>query len=125
MQIRSTAGMPPTIARPAVVDAGGCLNAGAMEKVRAELTTSAQQGCWNYVIDLSGVDAVDSNGLALLVSALRSLRDAGGYAALVTARPDMQRILEMCARSRNCRIFSSTSEACSALQSSALPKTAA
>lgn len=125
MEIRSASGLTSTVERPAVVEAGGVLDAGAMEKVRSALTTSAQQGCWNYVIDLSDVHAVDSNGLALLVSALRSLRDAGGYAALVTGRPDMQRILELCARSRNCLIFSSTSEACSALQSCALPKTAA
>ncbi len=125
MAIRSAAGLTSTVERPALVEPGATLDAAAMEKVRASLTTSAQQGCWNYVIDLSGVRAVDSNGLALLVSALRSVRDAGGYAALVTGRPDMQRMLELCARSRNCRIFSSTSEACRALQSSPLPKTAA
>lgn len=111
--------------QPAVIDAGESLDRVSMEAVRAALTLSAQQGRWNYVLDLTRVASVDSSGLAMLISALRSLRDVGGKIGLVTDRADVQRILELCARHRTCRIYARTAEAVADLSNSPQPQTAA
>ena len=110
---------------PAVIDVGETLDAHAMNMVRKAFTTCAQQGRWNYVLDLSQVNAVDSSGLGMLVSALRSIHDVGGQVGLVADSLKLQRILELCARTRNCKIFTQVSEAVAALTPLGLPETAA
>jgi|GEM_PF-949378 len=127
LNIRATASAPESVAagEPAVLDAGKALDSHAMAALREAMASSAQQGRWNYVLDLSRVTAVDSSGLGMLVSALRSVRDAGGSVGLVTNRPAVQRILELCARNRKCFIFTQTADAVAALSPSTRPKTAA
>jgi anti-sigma B factor antagonist len=107
-----------------VVHAGDRLNADGMDALRAKLTACAQRGSWRYVVDLTRVKTMDSPGLGMLVSALRSIADLGGTVGLVTDSPKLQRILELCARSRSCKIFERTGDALLALRE-AQPKTAA
>ncbi|HEV2038324.1 MAG TPA: STAS domain-containing protein, partial [Candidatus Eremiobacteraceae bacterium] len=83
-----------------VVAAGAQLNADGMEALRSKLMLCAQRGNWNYVLDLSRVKSMDSPGLGMLVSALRTIRDLGGAVGLVTDSPRLQRVLELCARDR-------------------------
>jgi anti-sigma B factor antagonist len=108
-----------------VVSAGDDLDSNGMEAVRTAVMSCAQRGNWSYVLDLSRVRSMDSPGLGMLVSALRSIRDMGGSVGLVTDSPRLQRILELCARDRNCSIFNHTSDAVKALTASGQPKTAA
>jgi anti-sigma B factor antagonist len=96
-----------------------------MEAMRAKLMSSAQRGNWNYVLDLGKVQSMDSPGLGMLVSALRTIRDLGGSVGLVTDSPRLQRVLEMCARDRTCSIFTRTADAVAALAATTQPKTAA
>ena len=112
-------------AGPAVIDAGTVIDSGAMESVRQAMMSSATVGRWDYVLDLSRVSAMDSAGLGALVSAIRTVRDVGGSVGLVTNSPDVQRILELCARNRSCHIFSGTADAVAALTRPVQPKTAA
>src|SRR5579864_1673497 len=107
-----------------VIAAGSQLDADAMEAVRSKLMSCAQRGSWKYVLDLSKVKSMDSPGLGLLVSALRSIRDIGGSVGLVAGSPGLHRILELCARDRTCSIFSRTTEAIAALTGATQPKTA-
>lgn len=127
VSIRSTAAIAEAAAsgQPAIIDGGTALDAASMRTVREALTSNAREGRWNYVLDLSRVTAIDSSGLGMLISALRSLRDAGGSIGLVTASPNVQRILELCARRRSCRIFARTADAVAALTRSSLPRSAA
>jgi anti-sigma B factor antagonist len=108
-----------------VVCAGSELDADGMEAMRAKLMSSAQRGNWNYVLDLGKVQSMDSPGLGMLVSALRTIRDLGGSVGLVTDSPRLQRVLEMCARDRTCSIFTRTADAVAALAATTQPKTAA
>jgi anti-sigma B factor antagonist len=108
-----------------VVSAGNDLDANGMEAVRTAVMSSAQRGNWSYVLDLSRVRSMDSPGLGMLVSALRTIRDLGGSVGLVTDSPRLQRILELCARDRSCSIFNRTADAVKALTGSGQPKTAA
>ena len=108
-----------------VVAAGSQLDVDGMEAMRSKLMSCAQRGNWKYVLDLSKVQSMDSPGLGMLVSALRSIRDIGGTVGLVTSSARLQRILELCARDRTCSIFSRTADAVAALTEATQPKTAA
>ena len=108
-----------------VVAAGRALDVDAMEAIRSKLMSCAQRGNWNYVLDLSTVQSMDSPGLGMLVSALRSIRDLGGTVGLVTSSSRLQHVLELCARDRTCSIFSRTADAVTALTGATQPKTAA
>jgi anti-sigma B factor antagonist len=108
-----------------VVAAGRELNADGIESLRSRLIACARRGNFNYVIDLSKIKSVDSSGLGMLVSALRAIRDLGGSVGLVTPSPQLQRILELCARDLGCSIFGRTSDAMAALTTATRPKTAA
>ncbi len=108
-----------------VVRAPRELNASGMESLRSAVMSAAQRGSWTYVFDLTAVNAMDSPGLGVLVSALRSIRDLGGLVGLVTDSPRLQRILELCARDRSCRIYNRVSDALKALGKATQPKTAA
>ena len=108
-----------------IVSVGSQLDADGMEAVRAKLMSCAQRGNWKYVLDLGKVKSMDSPGLGMLVSALRTIRDLGGSVGLVTSSPRLQHILELCARDRTCSIFSGTSDAIAALTGTTQPKTAA
>jgi anti-sigma B factor antagonist len=108
-----------------VVRAARELNANGMESLRCAVMSGAQRGNWTYVFDLTAVKAMDSPGLGMLVSALRSIRDLGGLVGLVTDSPRLQRILELCARDRSCHIYNRVSDALKALGDATQPKTAA
>lgn len=125
MAIRSAASDPQTSSGVEIVCAGKTLDAAGMEALRRGLTAGAQRGRWSFVIDLGRVKSLDSPGLGMLVSALRTIRDIGGSVGLVTASPSLQRILEVCTHNRRCKIFSSTSDAVESLTLAAQPKSAA
>lgn len=108
-----------------VIAAGSQLDVDAVEAIRSKLMSCAQRGNWNYVLDLSKVKSIDSPGLGMLVSALRSIRDIGGSVGLVASSARLQHILELCARDRTCSIFNRTSDAVAALTGATEPKTAA
>jgi anti-sigma B factor antagonist len=124
--IRSAAAAQSGSGGVEVLAAGKQLDTDGMEAVRAKVMSGAQRGNWNYVFDLTRVKTMDSPGLGMLVSALRTIRELGGNVSLVTDSPRLQRILELCARDRTCRIFNRTAEAISALSApGAQPQTAA
>lgn len=52
------------------------------------------QGHTHFVIDMSGVDVVDSSGLGVLVRCYRDARSRGGEVALQKVREPVERILE-------------------------------
>lgn len=108
-----------------IVAAGRELDVDAMEAIRSKVMSCAQRGNWKYVLDLSKVQSMDSPGLGMLVSALRSIRDLGGTVGLVTSSPRLHRMLELCARDRTCSIFTRTADAITALTGATQPKTAA
>ena len=108
-----------------VLAASKRLDSDGVEAMRAKVMSCAKAGNWNYVLDLTSVETMDSPGLGMLVSALRTIRDLGGSVGLVTDSPRLQRVLELCARDRSCRIFTRTAEAVDALAASSQPQTAA
>jgi anti-sigma B factor antagonist len=108
-----------------IVTAGERLNIDTIDALRSKLTACAQRGTWRYVVDLTRVKTIDSPGLGMLVSALRIIQDVGGTVGLVADSPKLQRILELCVRSRSCKIYARTGDALRALRSMPQPRTAA
>ena len=108
-----------------VIDVGSSLTGDSIEALQMKLVAKARAGSWRYVVDLGRVKAVDSSGLGSLVSVLRCVQDTGGFIALVTRSQKLQRMLELCARSRRCKIYSCGADAYRALYSATAPQTAA
>ena len=62
----------------------GRLTLGESNLVREKITQLAAAGKHNIVVDLSGVDYIDSTGLGILVICFTSLKKLGGALKLVT-----------------------------------------
>ena len=63
--------------------------------LRGRLTELIVSGRHQLVVDLSGVDFIDSTGLGVLVGGLNKSIEAGGSLALVCQRASMLRLLEI------------------------------
>ena len=71
-----------------VVRPEGRLNMVAAPALRKELNGLIESGATRVVVDLSGVEFIDSSGLGALISGLKAARQAGGD--LRIARPTKQ-----------------------------------
>ena len=67
----------------AVLSLKGRLTAAESGVIREKLDQSLQAGFKNAILDLSGVDYVDSTGLGTMVICYRSLQKGGGTLTLV------------------------------------------
>jgi len=90
-----------TDARVALVgdldDAGGKI-------ARRQLAREVESGKINLTIDLDGVGALDSGGLAALIATLRRARDRGGDVSVQTSQPHIRRVMELTGLSRVFRL---------------------
>lgn len=66
-----------------VVAASGEIDVAAAPTLRDQLTALVDDGSVHVVVDLEGVDFIDSTGLGVLVGAVRRARGAGGDVRLV------------------------------------------
>jgi len=64
--------------------------------LRQHVMSATQNGKSNLVLDLTGVDFIDSFGLGVLVGALKRTRLANGDLRLVITEPRIRRVLELC-----------------------------
>lgn len=71
-----------------VISPQGRLDMVTAPVLREQLHTQVQRGNLDVVVDLSGVDLIDSSGLSALISGLKAARQAGG--SLRIARPSKQ-----------------------------------
>jgi anti-sigma B factor antagonist len=68
--------------------------------LRERLIELIDAGARSVVVDLSGVDFLDSSGLGVLVGALKRLRTAGGELALVVRSDKLLKIFKITALDR-------------------------
>ncbi len=78
-----------------VVKPSGKLNMVAAPQLRARFTELIAGGHTRVVVDLSDVDTIDSAVLGVMVSGLKSARQAGGDLRIVGPGPQVQMILGM------------------------------
>lgn len=79
----------------AVVRLGGELEFGTAAPLRNTLVDLAQQGPSRVVIDLAGVEFIDSTGISVLVQAKQRLEAQGGGVTLRGLNDRVRRVLEI------------------------------
>jgi anti-sigma B factor antagonist len=83
-----------------VVEARGEVDIYTSAMLRERLIEQVDAGARQVVVDLSGVDFLDSSGLGVLVGVLKRLRTAGGELTLVCASEKLLKIFRITALDR-------------------------
>lgn len=83
-----------------VVALAGAIDAGNSPVLRQLLLELYEQGRRHVVVDLAGVELIDSSGLGLLVAALKRYREADGTVSLRSPGQHLQKILDVTGLSR-------------------------
>ena len=68
---------------------------GETERLDAAIKGMLQKDVKTFVLDITGLDYVDSSGIGMLVSCLTNAKKAGGELKLVGANPRIKRIFSM------------------------------
>ena len=79
-----------------VLTVAGDLDVVGGPDLRQHVMTEVRSGHHHLVLDLTGVDFVDSFGLGVLIGALKRVRLLDGDLRLVVTEPRVRRVLELC-----------------------------
>lgn len=78
-----------------VVAVTGELDVATAPRLRGQMVEVATAGGLGVILDLTGVEFIDSTGLGVIVGSLKRLRGLGGDLRLVGADPGVRRVFEM------------------------------
>jgi anti-sigma B factor antagonist len=78
-----------------VLHVTGEIDVATAPRLRERTVALVAQGQRHLVIDLDGVDFLDSTGLGVLVGTLKRLRSQDGTLALVCSRPSILKVFEI------------------------------
>ncbi|RIJ48446.1 anti-sigma factor antagonist [Clavibacter lycopersici] len=78
-----------------VVTATGMLNMAAAPELRQAIHDALDPAPQRVVVDLAGVDFIDSSGLGALIAGLRAARDAGGDLRIAAPGPQVAMVLQL------------------------------
>lgn len=95
----------------AVVRPTGQVDADSAPELKATLKQVAEEGVKVVVVDLQGVDFIDSSGLSALVSGLKAIRQRGGALNLCRAHTQALTALRLTMLDRVFTIYPSLEEA--------------
>jgi anti-sigma B factor antagonist len=95
--------------------ADGVLEASTVSTFRQTLAGLISSS--RLILDLSGINFIDSAGLGALIGAIRRTRECGGQVAVVCNRPTLVRLLRSCGLERIVTVAETTNAAASALAS--------
>lgn len=94
-----------------VVEVGGEIDVYTAPSLRDHLVGLINSGNHQLVVDLAGVDFLDSTGLGVLVGALKRVRENGGSLLLVCTQERLLRIFRITGLAKVFPIFSSIEDA--------------
>jgi len=80
-------------------------------KLREKLVELASQGAKQVVVDLDGVDFLDSTGLGVLIGGMKRLRGLDGDLTLVCTQPRILKVFEITGLNRAFSIYESVDAA--------------
>jgi anti-sigma B factor antagonist len=79
----------------AVLRLYGFLNAHTAPSLKQQITSLIENGAHKLVVDLTGIEFIDSSGLAALVSGLKLTRAEGGSLAVAGAKPNVEEVFKL------------------------------
>lgn len=79
-----------------VLTVAGELDVVGAPELRQSVMEAVKQGQRRLVLDLSGVDFIDSFGIGVLVGALKRVRLLDGDLMLIVSEARVRRVLEVC-----------------------------
>ncbi|MBS3694117.1 STAS domain-containing protein [Rhodococcus qingshengii] len=94
-----------------VISPQGRLNMVSAPGLRAHLHELVESGSARIVVDLSGIEFIDSSGLGVLISGLKIARQAGGDLRIAAPSLQVETVLELTNLNRVLRAYSSSNEA--------------
>ena len=94
-----------------VLTVTGEIDMATAPRFRQRLLALIGGGAQNLVIDLSGVDYIDSTGLGVLMGGAKRVRSAGGDIRLVTSGSRLSDLIELTRLDRVLDMFDSVSAA--------------
>jgi anti-sigma B factor antagonist len=80
-------------------------------RLKQELADAVEAGCTDVVVDLEGVNFIDSSGLGVLVSGLRRVKERSGTMRLVCTKDGILKIFRITGLDKVFPIFASADEA--------------
>lgn len=86
--------------RFAHVTGTGRLNMTGAPELREVVAETVAGGAENVVVDLGGVDFMDSSGLGALIGCRKLVHQAGGELRIANVRPQVQMVLELTSMQR-------------------------
>ena len=95
----------------AAVRGVGRLNMVSAAGLRETVAVALAAGRTRIVIDLSGVDFVDSSGLGALIGCLKSARQVGGDLRIAQPTAQVEMVLQLSNLDRVLKSYGSTAEA--------------
>lgn len=94
-----------------VIEASGEIDVYTAPRLREQLVTEVDNGYHHIIVDLRGVDFLDSTGLGVLVGGLKRVRQQGGSLQLVCPQERLVRIFEITGLTRVFAIHNTLDEA--------------
>lgn len=94
-----------------VVSLHGELDVASAPAARERLISLVNEGSTHLVLDLEGLDFIDSTGLGSIISALKRARTNGGDLRLVCTQSRIRRLFEITALDKAFPLHSSLNEA--------------
>ncbi len=94
-----------------VVAVTGEVDIATAPKLREKLVELASQGAQQVVVDLNGVEFLDSTGLGVLIGGMKRLRGLDGDLTLVCTQPRILKVFEITGLNRAFTIYESVDSA--------------
>jgi anti-sigma B factor antagonist len=79
----------------AVLTVTGEIDVATAPRLREHVVKLVGEGETRIVVDMEGVEFIDSTGLGALVGALKRIRTQGGELAIVCSRPRLLKVFEI------------------------------
>jgi len=94
-----------------IVSPDGEVDVYTAPKLKETLARAIEDGCDRIIIDLDGVEFMDSSGLGALVSGLRSVKEKNGFMVVTNPREAILKVLKITGLDKSFPIYGSLEEA--------------
>ena len=94
-----------------VLAVSGEVDVATVPRLREQLHGLVAEGNTRIVVDLDGVDFLDSTGLGVLVGALKRVRSSDGELSLVCTQPRIRKVFEVTGLTKVFTLYDTVDEA--------------